>query len=82
MKDYVCAACNHDGSIADLVDFSCPQCGEELRVKITLEELIDLTNDSNFLRELEAGGIDNWEWYGEAVSAYNENGGDIELGSQ
>lgn len=34
------------------------------------EELID---DALFLDCLRAGGVDNWEWYDEAVVMYNEH---------
>ena len=31
-----------------------------------------LYDDNLFLRALESNGVDNWEWYGEAIHMYNE----------
>jgi len=39
---------------------------------ISKEELADLIRDSIKLSYLEAGGVDNWTWYDEALTEYNE----------
>ena len=36
---------------------------------ISQEKYASLEEDSIFLRELEAAGVDNWIWYGEACEA-------------
>lgn len=38
---------------------------------ISKEELADLLRASNKLSCLEAGGVDNWTWYDEALSDYD-----------
>lgn len=37
-----------------------------------INELDSLYDDNLFLRALESSGVDNWEWYGEAIHMYNE----------
>lgn len=49
--------------------------GNNLKVKgsgnmITKEEYDELIHKSRVLDALEAGGVDNWEWYGESISRY------------
>lgn len=41
-------------------------------VTITLKEYENLLYDSRKLAALEAGGVDNWEWYGESLSEFWE----------
>ena len=36
---------------------------------IPKNEFASLLRDSDRLRRLEYGGIDNWEWYGESLNA-------------
>lgn len=36
------------------------------------EEYEQLRKDSYFLNCLRAAGVDNWEWYGDAVEEYNK----------
>lgn len=55
---------------------------KELSKKVTKEELKDIIHA--FMREdeldsLEAGGVDNWMWYGEALSEFDEAEWDKEL---
>ena len=55
---------------------------KELSKKVTREELKDIIHA--FMREdeldsLEAGGVDNWMWYGEALSEFDEAEWDKEL---
>jgi len=55
---------------------------KELSKKVTKEELKDIIHA--FMREdeldsLEAGGVDNWMWYGEALSEFDESEWDKEL---
>jgi hypothetical protein len=45
-------------------------------VTITKEEYDKLLDDSIFLNCLRNAGVDNWEWYGEAVSEYVRTVGD------
>lgn len=40
---------------------------------ISKEELADLIRDSIKLSYLEAGGVDNWTWYDEALTEYSED---------
>ena len=42
---------------------------EEL-ITITKKEYDSLIDDMKTLRALEAGGVDNWEWYGDSISEY------------
>ena len=37
-------------------------------VIIPKNELASLLRDSDKLHRLECGGVDNWEWYGEALN--------------
>lgn len=53
--------------------------------KIDKETLLNLLLRSNFLRALERGGVDNWEFYGIALSEYlieNEIESFEELGNE
>lgn len=43
---------------------------EKKYVKISTDKLRDLYRDSERLNALECGGVDNWEWYGEAIHEY------------
>ena len=42
----------------------------EKYVKISVKELKELLEAEATLNALECGGVDNWEWYGEAFSNY------------
>lgn len=49
--------------------------GTEIKVKgteesISKEELNELRHRNEVLSALEAGGVDNWEWYGESINQY------------
>lgn len=46
-------------------------------VTITKEEYLRLRNSELRLDRLEAGGVDNWEWYGESLNPDGEDGLDI-----
>lgn len=41
--------------------------------KITAQRLKELERAEAKLNALEAGGVDNWEWYGESLKDYNAN---------
>ncbi|MFA5758554.1 MAG: hypothetical protein WC942_04230 [Clostridia bacterium] len=41
-------------------------------VTITEEEYNRLVNSAKFLNCLEACGVDNWEWYSEALKMFKE----------
>ena len=41
-------------------------------VTISKREYHELLNDSIFLDCLRQGGVDNWEWYDEAVNQFTE----------
>ncbi len=41
-------------------------------ITITEDEYIRLKVDSETLRRLEVGGVDNWEWYGESLNQDDE----------
>ena len=40
----------------------------EETITITRKEYDELIHDSKVLNALYAGGVDNWEWYGESLS--------------
>ena len=40
--------------------------------EITEKRLRELEDSEAQLRALEAGGVDNWEWYGESMKSYNK----------
>ena len=44
---------------------------EPAMVTITKSEYDKLVKDSEFLSCLEAGGVDIWDWYGEAVVEFD-----------
>lgn len=44
----------------------------ERYVKISIKKLQELLEAEAELAALECGGVDNWEWYGEAFSNYLE----------
>lgn len=46
--------------------------GNEM-VTITREEYEKLIDDSEKLSYLEAGGVNDWEWYDESLKEYWEN---------
>ncbi len=70
-----------DGSVihADFIG-ECPQCFKSKslfdkvvkKYIINEKELKELIKDSCKLNALENGGVDNWEWYGEALEEYND----------
>ena len=39
-------------------------------ITITKKELNSLQRDSRKLAALEAGGVDNWEWYSESLEEF------------
>lgn len=41
-------------------------------ITITRKEYFQLRCDSEKLSMLEAGGVDNWEWYGESLNPEGE----------
>lgn len=41
-------------------------------VTIPIERYKQLLRDSKVLNALEAGGVDNWEWYGEALESMED----------
>lgn len=44
------------------------------QITITIQEYDELKNDSKFLAVLFEMGVDNWEWYGDALEKFeNEN---------
>ena len=50
----------------------------ERYVKISVKELKKLLETEATLAALECGGVDNWEWYGEAFSNYLDFDGKYE----
>lgn len=42
----------------------------EETITITKAEYDELLSDSRFLTCLQNGGVDNWDWYGEAQQEY------------
>lgn len=49
---------------------------EEKKIQVSERTWNKLQEDLRFLRCLEAAGVDNWEWYDEAVTSWRagENG--------
>ena len=43
-----------------------------MEIKITIERLKELERSEQKLNALEIGGVDNWEFYGEAMDEYNK----------
>lgn len=41
----------------------------DVEVLVSLKELNQLQEDSIILHKLYAAGVDNWEWYGEALNS-------------
>lgn len=41
-------------------------------ISITIDEYKNLLEDSLMLEALDAGGVDNWEGYAEAMEIYHE----------
>ena len=48
-------------------------------VEVTLGQYLRLRVCEKKLRLLEAGGVDNWEWYGEAMEGFDEEAYRAEL---
>lgn len=46
---------------------------EEEKVEITVKEYKRLLESQRILDALEAAGVDNWEWYGDALSSLDED---------
>lgn len=45
---------------------------ENYKVTIPIKEFNRLKEDSEMLAKLHAAGVDNWEWYGEALGEEDE----------
>lgn len=45
-------------------------------VELPLKEYEGLLKDSNFMRALEAAGVDNWEGFGTAIDIYEDRHND------
>ena len=48
-------------------------------IEITEQEYIELLRCEALLRALEHSGVDNWEWYGEAIDLYEKYLEDLNL---
>ena len=46
---------------------------EKETVTIARKEYNELLSDQRFLECLRGAGVDNWEWYGEAIEAFNSD---------
>lgn len=42
-------------------------------ILISVPEYDQLCDDARFLSALMQAGVDNWDWYGEALRIYNED---------
>lgn len=49
-----------------------------IKVEISAKELAELLTASRILTALSAGGVDNWEWYGESLKDYEKEFGELE----
>ncbi len=45
----------------------------EPKIEITIKEYENLKRSASMLQALEASGVDNWEWYSEALSSFFED---------
>lgn len=45
----------------------------EEKISIGISEYEKLKRDSAMFHALQAGGVDNWEWYSESLSDFIEN---------
>jgi len=45
----------------------------EEMITITVKEYEKLKKDAQLLQCLYNAGVDNWEWYGEALNEYNQD---------
>ena len=43
-----------------------------MEIKVDIKRLEELEDTEMKMRALEAGGVDNWEWYGESLKSYFE----------
>jgi hypothetical protein len=43
---------------------------DEEHITITKTEYESLIRASRFLEHLEASGVDNWDWYGDALTSF------------
>jgi len=48
------------------------------KIFVSAEKLAKLIRDSYTLNALQAGGVDNWEWYGDSISDYEKEYGEID----
>ena len=72
---------DEDGEeMTDYENESCGYCRGEIEemIGIPKKEYAQLLDDSRKLNALENGGVDNWSFYGEAMSEYYGNNGDEE----
>jgi hypothetical protein len=51
----------------------------ETMVKISAKRLAELLTSENILGALEAAGVDNWEWYGEALNGEDAEETDVTI---
>ncbi len=47
-------------------------------VKVPVGTMIELLTTANVYMALTNGGVDNWEWYGESISQFEDEHGDID----
>lgn len=47
-------------------------------VIINAKELAELLTAAHILSALTAGGVDNWEWYGQSLRDYEKEFGELE----
>lgn len=52
---------NREDELQGIIDF------QTLEIKELKAKNKELEKDSEILRALEAGGVDNWEWYAESL---------------
>jgi len=72
MSDLKWHKCN--GSIKTYPNFLCSVCppgdrGEDFN---PIEQMMELEEDLKLLRALQAGGVDDWEWYDDAVESMED----------
>lgn len=59
-------------ALSDLEDSVCVLKNEDVSSLISKTELQRLNRRDSLLEGLEAGGVDNWEWYDESLKDYRE----------
>lgn len=65
-----------DGAPFDImlegIDEAVDQSGSSNVIKVSQKEYKQLIRDQKILRALEAGGVEDWEWYSESINSIDD----------